>query len=219
MTDFALARRNMVEGQLRPNRVTSVPLLEAIGALPREQFLADALRSVAYADDDVPVGGGRFLMEPMVLARMIQALQPNDGQGALVVASGCGYGAALLGRLVKSVVALESDVGLAQAADRTIKSLGLANVRQMAGKAEDGAAGAGPFDLILVEGAVRLIPQALLDQLAENGRLAAVVAGPPGTLGVATLVLKEDGVTSSRPLFEAGTPALPGFAPAPRFTF
>ena len=104
MTDFALARRNMVEGQLRPNRVTSVPLLEAIGDMPREQFLADALRSVAYADDDVPVGGGRFLMEPMVLARMIQALQPNDGQGALVVASGCGYGAALLGRLVKSLV-------------------------------------------------------------------------------------------------------------------
>ncbi len=219
MTDFVLARRNMVEGQLRPNRVTNVPLLEAIGDLPRERFLPDALRSVAYADDDVPLGGGRFLMEPMVLARMIQALQPSAGQGALVVASGCGYGAALLGRLVKSVVALEGDIGLARAAEQTIKSLDMANVRQMAGKPEDGAASAGPFDLILVEGAVRLIPQALLDQLAEGGRLVAVVAGPPGTMGVATLVLKEGGVTSSRPLFEAGTPPLPGFAPPPRFTF
>ncbi len=219
MTDFVLARRNMVEGQLRPNRVTSVPLLEAIGDLPRERFLPDALRAVAYADDDVPVGGGRFLMEPMVLARMIQALQPSAGQGALVVASGCGYGAALLGRLVKSVVALEGDVSLARASEQTIKSLNMANVRQMAGNPEQGAASAGPFDVILVEGAVRLIPQALLDQLAEGGRLAAVIAGPPGTMGVATLVLKEGDVTSSRPLFEAGTPPLPGFAPPPRFTF
>lgn len=219
MTDFVLARRNMVEGQLRPNRVNNAALLAAIGELPRERFLPDALGAVAYADDDVPLGNGRFLMEPMVLARMVQAVQPSADHRALVVASGRGYGAALLARLVKVVVALEGDAALAQPADRTFKALGLANMRQTAGKPEDGAADEGPFDIILVEGAVRLIPQALLDQLAEGGRLAAVVAGPPGTMGVATLVLKQSGVTSSRPLFDAGTPALPGFAPAPRFTF
>ena len=103
MTDFALARRNMVDGQLRPNRVTNASLLAAVGELPRERFLPEGLRSVAYADDDVPLGNGRFLMEPMVLARLIQALQPQPDDKALVVASGRGYGAALLSRLVKSV--------------------------------------------------------------------------------------------------------------------
>ena len=121
MTDFTLARRNMVDGQLRPNRVTNSQLLAVIGALPREKFLSDGLRSVAYSDEDVPLGNGRFLMEPMVLARLIQTLQPRDTDRALVVASGRGYGAALLARLVKSVVAVESDPALAAAAERTAK--------------------------------------------------------------------------------------------------
>ena len=116
MTDFALARRNMIDGQLRPNRVTSSALLAAIVDLPLERFLPDSLKSVAYADDDVPLGGGRFLMEPMVLARLIQSLQPLPEDKALVVASGRGYGAALLARLVKTVVAVESDAVLAGSA-------------------------------------------------------------------------------------------------------
>src|SRR5499427_9292236 len=100
MTDFVLARRNMVDGQLRPNRVTNAQLLAVIGDLPRERFLPAGLQSVAYADDDVPLGNGRFLMEPMVLARLLQTLQPRETDRALVVASGRGYGAALLARLV-----------------------------------------------------------------------------------------------------------------------
>jgi protein-L-isoaspartate(D-aspartate) O-methyltransferase len=219
MTDFALARRNMVEGQLRPNRVTNLPLLDAIGSLPRERFLPDSLRAVAYADEDVPLGGGRFLMEPMVLARLIQALQAQAGQKALVVASGRGYGAALLAKLVGTVVAVESDTALARAAEETFKSLALANVTQIAGACEAGAPQSGPYDVILVEGATRQMPDALLKQLAEGGRLVTVAAGAPGTLGVATLTVKAGGVTSSRPLFDAGTPALPGFAPPAKFTF
>ena len=125
MTDFALARRNMIDGQLRPNRVTNAQLLAAIGELPRERFLPEATRSVAYADDDVPLGNGRYLMEPMVLARLIQTLQPRPEDRAMVVASGPGYGAALLARLVQSVVAVESDPTLAAAAERTAKELGI----------------------------------------------------------------------------------------------
>ncbi len=219
MTDFALARRNMVEGQLRPNRVTSPQLLAAIGELPRERFLPDGLRSVAYADDDVPLGNGRFLMEPMVLARLIQTLQPQPEDKALVVASGRGYGAALLARLVKSVVAVEGDAALAGSAEQTIRQLGIANIRQIVGKPAAGAPAAAPYEVILIEGAVQQIPQAILDQLAEGGRLTTVTAAPAGVLGVAQLVVKEGGVTSGRPLFDAGTPALPGFAPPPRFTF
>ena len=219
MTDFALARRNMVDGQLRPNRVTNASLLRAVSELPRERFLPEALRSIAYADDDVPLGNGRFLMEPMVLARLIQALQVQPGDKALVVASGRGYGAALLSRLVKSVVAVESDAALAGSAEQTIKDLGIVNIKQAMAKLENGAATDAPFNAILIEGAVHEIPRTILDQLAEGGRLTTVRAAPAGVLGVAELVVKEGGVTSGRPLFDAGTPPLPGFAPAPRFAF
>ena len=220
MTDFALARRNMVEGQLRPNRVTNVALLEAISALPREQFLPEAARAVAYADDDVPLGSGRYLMEPMVLARLVQALQPRETDRALVVASGRGYGAAVLARLVGTVVAVESDAALAAAAEQTLKALGIANVKQKIGPMEQGALDGAPYDIVLVEGAVRQVPEAVVGQLVQGGRMATIVAGPPGALGVAQLFLKEHhGQASGRPLFDAGTPVLPGFAPPARFTF
>jgi protein-L-isoaspartate(D-aspartate) O-methyltransferase len=219
MTDFALARRNMVEGQLRPNRVTNTQLLAAVGTLPREKFLPEGLRSVAYSDEDVPLGGGRFLMEPMVLARLIQTLQPRETDRALVVASGRGYGAALLSRLVKSVAAVESDAALAGAAQQTARELGLANIEQKVGPLEAGAAGSDGYDVILIEGAVQQVPAAILEQLVDGGRLATIVAGPPGALGTAQLFVKEGGVASARPLFDAGTPCLPGFAPPPRFTF
>jgi len=219
MTDFALARRNMIEGQLRPNRVTNAVLLAAIAELPRERFLPEGLRAVAYADDDVPLGGGRYAIEPMVLARLIQALQPDSEDRALVVASGCGYGAALLARLAKTVVAVESDDRLAGMAENAFKALGLTNIQLMIGRLEDGARELGPYNVILVEGEVRQIPQTLLDQLAEGGRLATVMAGTPGALGNATLMVKQGGVTSGRSLFDAGTPTLPGFAPPARFTF
>ena len=219
MTDFALARRNMIDGQLRPNRVTNAQLLAAIGELPRERFLPEATRSVAYADEDVPLGDGRYLMEPMVLARLIQALQPQPEDRAMVVASGPGYGAALLARLVHSVVAVESDPTLLATAERTAKELGITGIRQTIGKLEQGATESAPYDVILIEGAVQVVPQAIFDQLAEGGRLTTVIAGPPGASGVAQLFMKEGGMVSGRPLFDSGTPSLPGFAPPPRFTF
>ena len=175
MTDFALARRNMVEGQLRPNRVTNAQLLAVLADLPRERFLPEAVRSVAYADEDVPLGNGRHLIEPMVLARLVQALQLQPDARALVVASGCGYGAALLARLVASVIAVESDAMLARTGEQTAKQLGLGNITQIVGKPEDGSPAGAPYDAILIEGAVRQIPQAILDQRgddqADNTRL------------------------------------------------
>ena len=158
-------------------------------------------------------------MEPMVLVRLVQALQPSAESKALVVASGRGYGAALLSRLVKSVTALESATALAGSAQQTMKELRIDNVQHVAGPMEAGAPATKPYDVILIEGAVREIPQTILDQLAESGRLATVVVSPNGGLGVAQLVMKEGGVTSGRPLFDAGTPALPGFAPPQRFSF
>jgi protein-L-isoaspartate(D-aspartate) O-methyltransferase len=219
MTDFALARRNMVDGQLRPNRVTNLALLAALGELPRERFLPDSLRAIAYADDDVPLGNGRFMIEPMVLARLIQSLQPQAEDKAMVVAAGRGYGAAILARLVKSVVAVEADAGMAATAQQTLRELALANVQLVTGPAEQGAAASAPYDAILVEGAVGEIPPAIMDQLGEGGRLATVISDSSGALGVAHLFVKRGGVTSGRPLFDAGTPLLPGFARPQRFTF
>jgi protein-L-isoaspartate(D-aspartate) O-methyltransferase len=216
MTDFALARRNMIDGQLRPNRVTNAQLLAAIADLPRERFLPDALKAVAYADDDVPLGNGRFLMEPMVIARLIQSLQAGPEDKALVLASGRGYGAALLARLTKTVVAIESDAAMAGSAGQTMKDLRIGNLQQVVGQPESGAPATGPYDVILIEGAVREIPKAILDQLAEGGRLTTVMAGSPS---VAHLVVKEGGVASGRPMFDAGTPPLPGFAAPSKFTF
>ena len=155
----------------------------------------------------------------MVLARLIQALQPFETDRALVVAAGRGYGAAVLGRLVNTVVAVESDTALAGAAAQTLKALGLANVTLKTGPMEQGALDGSPYDIVLIEGAVRQVPTALIDQMVHGGRLATVVAGPPGALGTAQLFLKEGGIASGRPLFDAGTPALPGFAPPARFTF
>ena len=219
MTDFALARRNMVEGQLRPNRVNNAGLLAILADLPRERFLPEALRSVAYADDDVPLGNGRYMMEPMVLARLIQVLQPQAEDKAMVVAAGRGYGAAILARLAKSVTAVETDASMAAAARQTLADLGLAAVELVVGQAEQGAAAGAPYDVILIEGAVREVPKTISDQLAEGGRLATVIADPSGALGVAQLYVKQGGVVSGRPLFDAGSPPLPGFAPPARFTF
>ena len=220
MTDFALARRNMIDGQLRPNRVTNTQLLTAVADLPRERFLPDGLRSLAYADDDVPLGNGRYLMEPMILARLIQTLQPQPEDKALVVASGTGYGTALLARLVKSVVAVEADARLASSAEQTIRALGIGNVHQVTGKMEDAYPADAPYDVILIEGAVQHIPPAIVSQLAEGGRLGTVIAAASaGLLGVAHLMVKEGGVASGRPIFDAGAPALPGFSAPPRFTF
>jgi protein-L-isoaspartate(D-aspartate) O-methyltransferase len=219
MTDFALARRNMIDGQLRPNRVTNAELLNAVDKLPRESFLPDRMKSVAYSDEDVPLGNGRYLIEPRVLGRLLQTMQPRRQDRAMVVASGRGYGAALLASLVSSLVAVECDSALAGAAAETLRGLGITNVTPVMGPLEVGAPSHGPYDVVLIEGAVQHLPPALVDQLAEGGRLGTIIAGAAGAMGVAQLIVKEGGVASGRPLFEAGTPVLPGFAPPPRFVF
>ena len=219
-TDFALARRNMVECQLRPNQIVNPGLLEALSALPRERFLPDDRASVAYADEAVPVGGGRYLMEPMAVARLVQIAQPGERDRALVVGAGPGYGAAVLGRLVQSVVALECDAALAQRARQILSAVGAANVTVAEGPLSDGHAAGAPYDVILIEGAVPSIPDNLTRQLGEEGRLVAIVgAGLPGYPGRAHLGRKVGGVFSSRPVFDAGTPALPGFTTLTRFVF
>jgi len=215
--DFSAARRNMVESQLRPNRVMNPAILDAFATVPRELYVPEALRGVAYVDDDIPLDGGRFLMEPMILARLVQLAAPRPTDAALVVGAAVGYGAAVLGRLVKSVAALESDKGLAQRAAQILKEQGVANVAVMEGPLAGGVPNLAPFDVILFEGSVDLVPPAIVDQLADGGRLVAVVNSEG--VGRARLMTRRGGGVATRVEFDANVPCLPEFEAAPAFVF
>lgn len=215
--NFAAARHNMVESQIRPNRVTDEKLIAAFAKIPREEFVPRQFRGVAYVDEAVSLGEGRHLMEPMVLARLIQTAAPAAGDLALVVGCGTGYGAAILSHLVGAVVALEHDPGLAQQATQTLGTLGIDTVAVIAGALDKGCPDQAPFDVILFDGAVPEIPETIASQLAEGGRLVAIVAG--SRIGKATLATRRRGVLASREVFDAGTPILPGFQRKSAFVF
>ncbi len=218
MVDFAAARWNMVESQLRTNRVTDLRVLDAFENVPRELFVPEPLRGIAYIDEDVALGGGRFVMEPRVLARLLQAAQPGPEDMALDLGCGSGYATAILSRLVATVVALEDDAALAEAANRTLDALEIDNAVVVEGRLAAGYPKQAPYNIILLGGAVAEIPASIADQLAEDGRLVTVVSAGPG-LGRATLMRRDGGVISSRVLYDASLPVLPGFEAEPGFVF
>lgn len=218
MTDYAIARLNMVDSQLRTNKVTDAAVLEAFLAVPRERFVPAGLRGAAYNDDDLPLGGERYLLAPMVEARLIQlaAISPND----TVLEIGCttGYGTALLARLARSVVAIESDPALAEQAATRLRELAVANATVIAAPLEQGYAGLGPYNAILIQGAVARLPDSVAAQLAEGGRLVAIMPKATG-MGQAMLMTRSGSLTSRRPCFDAAAPPLAGFQREPSFVF
>jgi protein-L-isoaspartate(D-aspartate) O-methyltransferase len=218
MPDTAVARRNMVDSQLRTNKVTDPAVLDAMASIAREEFVPAALAGVAYVDDDLPLGDGRYLMEPMVLARLLQhaAIKPSDV--VLDIGCGTGYSSAVAARLAATVIALETDSQLARRARQTLAKLQADNVVVVEGALGSGYARQAPYDVILVQGAVPEIPPAIAAQLAEGGRLCAVVSSH-GQAGRAVLALKTGGVVSHRDIFDAATPPLPGFVFEPGFRF
>ena len=214
----AKARYNMVEGQIRPNRVTDSGLLAALGELPREQFVPEAVRGVAYVDTSVRLAEGRYLLEPLFLARLIQESGANSADSALIVGAGTGYSAAILSRLVQRVVAIESDTALAARARALLNGLGAHNVAVHEAPLAGGYAAAGPYDVILVDGMIGELPDALAGQLAEGGRLVTIKS-QEGRCGAGMLYRKLGGRVSGRVLFDAFSPYLPGFEPQPAFVF
>ena len=218
MPDFAAARLNMVESQLRTNKVTNGAILDAFESTPRELFVPEARRGIAYVDDDIEIGPGRCLMEPMVLARLLQAARPDPSDVALHIACGTGYTTALLARLAATVVALESDADLAAFATDTLAALEVDNAVVVKGDLSEGYPAQAPYNVILIDGAVAEVPEAISRQLAEGGRLVAVVMDS-GSIGRATLVERHGEVISGRVLFDAAVPVLAEFQPAPRFVF
>ncbi len=218
MTDHAAARRNMVSGQIRTNRVTDERLIEAMEEIPRERFVPHAKRGVAYVDEDVEIASGRYLMEPMVLARMVQEAGIAADDMVLDVGCGTGYATAVMSRLAGTVIALDVDGSLAAEAERALNAVGADNAIVVTGPLAEGYARQAPYDVILLGGAVDHLPQALADQLAEGGRIVGVLR-EAGTVGQATLWARHRGALSSRSLFEASLPPLPGIARPVQFEF
>jgi protein-L-isoaspartate(D-aspartate) O-methyltransferase len=208
MIDYAVARANMVENQLRPNRIDEPRVLKAMGEIPREPFVPKALRGCAYGDEDLDLGQGRFLIEPLALAKLLQASEPRAEDVALAIGDVTGYGAAVLSRLVATVFLLVPPDAAAEPVEALLSELGCDNVVLQRGDAASGYAPQAPFDLILLVGSVPSIPPALLDQLADQGRLAAVVEC--GRSGRVTIARKVNGAVGRVTPFDAQISRLPG---------
>jgi protein-L-isoaspartate(D-aspartate) O-methyltransferase len=215
MTDSAVARRHMVDGQVRTADVTDLRLISAMLEIPRERFVPAASAGLAYVDLDVPVGAGRRLLKPMVLAKLIQALDLSGSDRVLDVGCATGYGAAVLARVAGEVIALETDPGLAKSAGSELSSQ--PNIRLVTGALADGWPAGAPYDAILLEGATEVVPSALCRQLKDGGRLVCVLGSGPGPK--AMLYRRSGEEVGGRPIFDATAALLPGFAKPQVFAF
>jgi protein-L-isoaspartate(D-aspartate) O-methyltransferase len=217
MIDFAAARRMMVDGQVRTSDVTDLRIIAAMLELPRERFVPESNVDLAYLDLDVAVGSGRRLLKPMVLAKMVQAAAVKADDRVLDVGCATGYSSALLARLAHSAIALDEDAALTGKAEENLKAVGASNVTVVTGPLTQGWQADARYDVIFVNGATEVVPHALCRQLADGGRLVAVVGRAP--MGRATLYRAVGGDVSGWPIFDAAAPLLPGFAAVQAFVF
>ncbi len=221
MGNAALQRKNMVEGQVRTSDVTDRRILRAMSDVPRELFAPKDVQALAYFDQDLRVTPvdqpDRFILAPSVFARMVLALDIDSDNVVLDVGCATGYGSAILARLAQTVVGLESDAALAETATKTLSGLSVDNVVIVSGPLESGWPGEGPYDAILINGAIAEAPSSLLQQLRDGGRLVAVLS--QGVTGQATLWQRSGGNISSRSLFDAAASPLAAFQRAPQFVF
>jgi protein-L-isoaspartate(D-aspartate) O-methyltransferase len=217
MFDTANARRLMVEGQIRTADVTDLDLLAAFQAVPRELFLPTWLAELAYVDKDLVVEKGRALLKPMVLAKLIQAAGVRPTDRVLDVACATGYSSAVLARVAGAVVALEENVALAGEAKEALTAAGAAHVEVEIGALIAGWPAGAPYDVILLNGAAEVLPEAYTRQLKPDGRLACVYGRPPATQAMIFRVI--EGRLVGRPVFDASARLLPGFVAPPAFVF
>ena len=216
MTDFAAARRHMVDSQVRTADVTDLRIIAAMQDIPRERFVPPAEAGIAYLDLDVPAGeGGRRMLKPMVLAKLIHAADIADTDRVLDVGCTAGYGAAVLAHLAAEVVALEEDAKLAEAAKNHLADR--AHVSVVTGPLTAGWPGAAPYDVILLEGASEISPESLFGQLKDGGRLVCVVGAGPGAK--ATVFRRTGDEVGARQVFDATAAVLPGFVKPLEFAF
>ena len=221
MSGFSTARQKMVDGQVRPSDVTDINIINAMLEVPREAFVPSGQRALAYLDLDLDVSEGaatkRFLIKPVVTAKMLQAAEIGDTDNVLVVGCATGYSAAVTARLAGRVTATESDPSLAAKAKEVLAGLGIGNVTIREAAAADGDSANAPYDVIMLDGATEITPDRLYAQLREGGRLVGIFAmsQPPR----ATIVTRSHGDFGHRALFDAVVPVLPGLERLPAFVF
>jgi protein-L-isoaspartate(D-aspartate) O-methyltransferase len=223
MADFSTARRMMVDGQVRTSDVTDLRIIAAFLSVPRERFVAPSKTALAYLDLDAPVvddaqsESAHRMLKPMVLAKLIQALKVEETDRVLVVGCASGYSAAILSSLAGSVNALEEDAELAGRATKAMSALGFSNVEVVRGPLTTGWPAGAPYDAILFDGAIEVMPDSIHGQLKDSGRLVCVRGRkPPSKAFMYRLI---EGELSGRPIFDATAPLLPGFAEKPAFVF
>ena len=209
MTDFATRRTMMVDTQVRPSDVTKYPIIAAMLSVPREAFVPAQMREAAYAGEHVTLGGGRVVLDPRTLAKLLDALDIQGTETVLDIGCGLGYSSAIIARMAEAVVAVEEDETLATEAQRALSAQGVDNAAVNHGKLAAGAPKAGPYDVIVLQGAAEVIPDSLVAQLKEGGRIGAIFM--EGNLGVARVGYKIDGRITWRQVFNASAPVLPGF--------
>ncbi|HET9067975.1 MAG TPA: methyltransferase domain-containing protein [Amaricoccus sp.] len=217
MIDFAAAREAMVDRQVRTADVTLYPIIAAMLAVPREDFVPAALRPVAYLGEHVPLAPGRVLLDPRVFAKLLDALDVGPDDLVLDLGCGLGYSTAVLARMAQAVVAVEPDPEMAAEAEALLAAHAVDNAVVQAGPLEEGVVEHGPFDAVILEGAIETLPHAIEAQLKVDGRIAAIFADGAG--GQARLGLRTPQGISWRRIFDATAPVLPGFAAAKAFEF
>ena len=215
--DFSRARRTMVDNQLRTSGITDWRILYAMNRIPRERFVPDTHTAFAYSDEPIALSAGRTMASPADFARLVQLAEVGSQDVVLDVACGTGYSTAVLSLLANAVVALESDEVLAGRANDILSDLDIGNAAAVAGPIENGVAKEAPFDVIILEGAVDVVPAALLAQLRDGGRLVAVLGS--GNAAVANLFVKTGDDVAPLPSFNASIPVLGSFSSAPAFVF
>lgn len=209
MPDFATRRTMMVDNQVRPSDVTKLPIIDAMLTVPRERFVPGSMAEAAYIGENLDLGGGRVLLDPRTLAKMLDALDVRSTHLVLDLAVGTGYSSAVIARFAEAVVAVEADAELAREAESALESSESSNVAVESGPAAAGSAAHGPYDAILIQGGIEHFPLALVEQLKEGGRVAALFVD--GTLGVVRLGIKQGGDLHWRDVFNASAPLLDEF--------
>jgi protein-L-isoaspartate(D-aspartate) O-methyltransferase len=209
MTDFAARRTMMVDTQIRPSDVTKFPIIEAMLTVERENFVPSDKIEAAYVGENVDLGNGRVVLEPRTLAKLLDALDIQSDELVLDLGCGLGYSSAIISRIAETVVAVEEREDLSDDAQAALSAAGADNVALHIGAIRDGAAQHGPYDVVVLQGAVEHVPEAIIDQLKDGGRIGALLLD--GALGTVKIGYKIDGKINWRFAFNAGAPVLPGF--------
>ena len=216
---FATLRKSMVDSQIRPNKVIDEQVIEAFSTVPRELFVSRQMQELAYIDEDIHLSGGRFIIEAMVMARMIQALNLIPSDNVMCIGAGTGYGAAIMSSLAASVIAIETRTQMVEKAQQIVAGLEIGNVAVVKSRLQDGYPSEAPYQGIIIEGGVEHVPKALFDQLSDGGHLVSVLRPQSLNVGEATLWHKCNGHVTSKALFAAQVPVLDEFKLKPKFTF